>query len=58
MSNFVDVNDVMCNLEIRKSKTYTVIKTLNEELKKQGFLTVKGKVPKKYFQTKIYFDID
>lgn len=58
MSNFVDVNDVMCILEIRKSKAYTVIKTLNEELKKQGFLTVKGKVPKKYFQTKIYFDID
>lgn len=58
MSNFVDVNDIMQILEIKKSKAYQIIKDLNAELKKQGYLVVKGKVPKKYFQSKLYFDLD
>lgn len=57
MSNFVNVNDVMRILEIRKILANQIIKKLNAELKEQVYLIVNGKVHKKYFQSKLYFEI-
>ena len=36
-------------LGVKQSKAYNIIKTLNDELKEKGFLTVAGRVPRKYF---------
>lgn len=45
---FVRAADVMEMLCIGKSSAYRVIKELNEELKKQGYKTFAGRVPRAY----------
>ncbi|KOY64171.1 hypothetical protein, partial [Clostridium sporogenes] len=37
-----------------KSKAYKIVASLNKELKKMGYITVAGRVPKKYFEEKYY----
>lgn len=51
---FFDVNDVGKMLGVGKSKAYQVIRKLNKELEKNGYLIVAGKIPKKYFLERIY----
>jgi gp27 protein len=46
--SYLAVEDVMELLAIRKSKAYSIIKDLNVELETKGFLTIPGRVPKKY----------
>lgn len=41
-------------LGVSESKSYSVIRKLNAELEKSGFLVVRGKVPAAYLQEKIY----
>ena len=38
---------------VSASKSYSIIKELNEELKNNGFITIRGKVLKSYFLKKI-----
>ncbi len=45
---FVRAAEVMEMLRIGKSAAYKVIKTLNEELKAQGYITFTGRVPRAY----------
>lgn len=33
---------------------YKLIRKLNEELKEKGYLTIRGKVPEKYFLERFY----
>lgn len=44
------VKDVMSLLGIGRSMAYKYIAELNHELEEQGYLVVKGKVPKKYLE--------
>ncbi|MGM9561351.1 MAG: hypothetical protein ACI3WT_03765 [Phascolarctobacterium sp.] len=44
----LDVNDVSALLCIRTSKAYGVIRQLNSKLAQKGYMTVRGKVPRKY----------
>ena len=46
--SYLAVEDVMELLAIRKSKAYSIIKDLNVELETKGFMTIPGRVPKKY----------
>lgn len=46
---YYKAEDVMKILGVKQSKAYNIIKKLNDELKEKGFLTVAGRVPKKYF---------
>lgn len=41
-------------LGISKNKAYEVIRQLNAELEKMGFITFTGKVSKKYFYERVY----
>lgn len=50
----LSVDDVQEILGISKSHAYKVIRELNEELKKNGFYVVRGKVSSKYFNEKFY----
>ena len=50
----MDVHDVKKALNIGDSKAYEIIKKLNDELKEKGFVTVRGKVPTKYFNERTY----
>lgn len=50
---FIDATEVSKILKISKSYAYKVIKNLNEELKAKGYITIGGRVNKKYFIEKI-----
>lgn len=50
---FYNITDVCRILGIGKSKGYDLIKTLNNELAKQGFITIQGKVSKRYFEERV-----
>ena len=41
-------------LDVSKSQAYILIKKWNKELEAMGFITVPGKVSRKYLQEKIY----
>ena len=38
----------------KRSKSYSIIKNMNRDLKEEGFLTEPGKIPIPYFQKKFY----
>ena len=42
-------------LGVSESKAYQYIRVMNEELKKKGFLTVRGKVPAAYVKERFFF---
>ena len=50
----LSVRDVMEALEVSESKAYGIIKKLNQELEAQGYITVRGKVSRVYFEEKLY----
>lgn len=41
-------------LGVSESKAYQYIRVMNEELKKKGFLTVRGKVPAAYVKERFF----
>ena len=51
---FLNAADVADYLGVSVSKGYKIISQLNSELRKQGFLTVSGKVNRKYFEKRLY----
>lgn len=51
---FFFADDVAQMLGVGKSSAYGIIKRLNDELEKSGFLTVSGRIPKKYFFERFY----
>ena len=51
---FLSAQDVASELECSKSKAYTIIKQLNEELTEKGFVTLHGKINAKYFYERTY----
>jgi len=54
MKQFMNFVEVMEVLGVSESMAYAIIRDLNEELKKKGFLTVRGKISRKYFEEKVY----
>lgn len=48
------VDEVVEMLGVSKGHAYKIIKRLNDELKRQGYITVAGRIPKKYFNEKYY----
>ena len=53
-SKFLYCADVMELLQCKATKARTVIRTLNDELKKRGYLTTRGKVSRKFFMERYY----
>lgn len=51
---FLDAKEVADILEVSRSTAYRIIKKLNDELSGNGYLTVAGKVSKKYFAERVY----
>lgn len=43
------VTDVMKLLGVSRSKGYAIIRELNRELKSQNYMTVAGRISRKYF---------
>ncbi len=56
MSNtFMRVDEVAKELGVSKSYAYKIVKRLNAELKNMGYLTVAGRVSKRYFMEKVCY---
>ena len=56
MSNsFIRVDDVARELGISKSHAYKIVRKLNTELKDMGYMTVAGRISKKYFIEKVCY---
>lgn len=55
---YYTASEVQELLGVSRAKAYKVVKTLNAELQKQGYIVVAGRIPKKYFAEKYYgFDV-
>lgn len=53
-NRLMDVREVMAACGISQSRAYTLIRDMNKELKAKGFYTIAGKVPRKFFNEKMY----
>ena len=51
---FVTADEVAKELRVSKGYAYKLIRGMNEQLKKEGFLTICGKVSRQYFTERIY----
>ena len=52
---FMKVEEVAEELGVSKSYAYKIVRILNEELKKKGYLTVSGRVSREYFMEKVCY---
>lgn len=53
---FYRAKDIMEILDISQASAYKVIKELNQELNKNGYYTIRGKVSKDFFEEKYYYN--
>lgn len=51
---FVRAEEVSQELGISKPYAYKLVREMNEELKQKGFLTIPGRVSRRYFEEKFY----
>ena len=51
---FVRAAEIAEKLEISKPYAYKLVREMNEELKQKGFLTIPGRVSRRYFEKKFY----
>lgn len=54
-TTFIRVDEVAKELGVSKSYAYKVVRKLNAELKEMGYLTVSGRISKKYFLEKVCY---
>lgn len=51
---FISAKEVAKELEVSDSYAYRLIRQLNAELEQKGFIVVKGKISRKYFEERVY----
>ncbi len=51
---FVSASEMAEHLEISRAQAYKIIRKLNEQLEKEGYMTLTGKVSRRYFEEKFY----
>ena len=54
---FFRATDIMAELDCSSSHAYAIIRVLNAELQKKGFLTSAGRVPATYFLERYGVDV-
>lgn len=53
-SNFLDAAAVASYMGISVPTAYKIIRRLNDELKSAGYITISGKVNRRYFESKVF----
>ena len=53
--SFMRVDDVANELGVSKSYAYKIVRRLNAELKEKGYITISGRVNRKYFMEKLCY---
>lgn len=51
---FLKADDICELLDVKRTRAYIIIGNLNKELEEQGYLTLTGKVPTRYFIKRFY----
>lgn len=51
---FINAEEVAKILGISKPYAYKLVKSMNDELKGRGFITISGKVSRRFFEEKFY----
>lgn len=51
---FYTATEIAEMLGVSRGHAYKIVKQLNEELSNRGYITIAGKVPKKYFAEHYY----
>ena len=50
----MSAEDVAAELNCSKSHAYKIVKALNQELAKQGYFTMAGRIPRAFWAQKMY----
>ncbi len=53
-NNFMDATAVAEYMCVSVPTAYKIIKKLNDELAAQGYITISGKISRRYFEAKVY----
>ena len=53
--SFMTVEEVAAELRVSKSKAYQIVRELNAEMQKQGYLTVAGRVNATFFHQNVCY---
>ena len=51
---FLRAGEVATKLGVSKAYAYKLIRSLNSDMRKQGFITINGRVSSQYFKEKLY----
>ena len=51
---FIRVGEVAEALDVSKPYAYKLIRELNEELKRKGYITIAGRIDRRFFFEKFY----
>lgn len=51
--HFLNASDVSEYMDVSIPMAYKIIHKLNDELKSQGYITVSGKINRRYFEQKV-----
>lgn len=54
MNTFMDAHDIIEITGMSEAYAYKLIKQLNKELEEKGFITIRGRVSRQYFEERIY----
>ena len=54
-NSFMRADDVARELGVSRSYAYKLIQRLNAELRKQGYITISGRVSRSYFEEKLCY---
>lgn len=51
---YITANELSEMLGVSAGHAYKIIRRMNQELKKDGYIVIAGKVPKRYFEKRWY----
>lgn len=54
MKQYVTAQEISEILGVSLTKSYAIIRELNEELQRKGYLTVRGKTSRAFFNERLY----
>ena len=52
-SMYIGADEIASLCSVSRSKAYLIIRSENRKLQEQGFLTIAGRLPRKYFESLI-----
>lgn len=52
--SFIHADEIAEELGVSKAYAYKIVHRLNDELKAKGYVTISGRVSRKYFEEKFY----